>query len=141
MFHVEQVLRIKEFALGEDYPEICEWWRARDFAYIPPRLLSSTGIVIYDADGIKYAAGWVFFLKEVGWALLEFVVTNPGTHARRNHEAIGLLAATAKEMAKAGGVEMLVHFTKAKGLAKALERSGFQRGEERMIELYARLER
>jgi hypothetical protein len=137
---VEPILKIKEFVLGEDYPEICEWWRARDFTYLPPRLLSPSGIVIFDADGIKYAAGWLFFIKEAGWALLEFLVTNPDTPARKNHEAIQLLARTAREMARAGGVELVVHFTKAKGLAKALERSGFQRGEERMIELYARME-
>jgi hypothetical protein len=137
---VEQTvpLRIKNFVLGEDYPEVCEWWREQGFAYVPPRLLSPLGIVISDADGIKYCAAWVMCVALTKWGLLEFLVANPGVPMRRKVEAIHLLVDTAKETAKAAGVEVLTSFTAVKGLARLLEKKGFRAG-NKVTELYARL--
>lgn len=138
---MEQIpLRVKAFVLGEDYPEICDWWREHGVDYIPPRLLSPMGIVICDADGIKYCAAWVMFVAHTKWGLFEFIVTNPGTPVRRRAEAVALLAETAKETAKAGGVEILTTFTAAKGLGRLLEKHGFRAGNSKMTELYARLQ-
>lgn len=121
-----------------DYPEVCEWWRARQWKNIPLSILSSIGLVV-EEDGIKYCAGWLYVSNStLTW--LEWIVTNPGSPMRRRREALDLLIEDAKTKLKALGGETVYVQLKSKSLMRVYEAHGFTKGDTGMDHYILRLE-
>lgn len=129
---MKQNLTIRLFEFERDYPELCEWWRARTAdgwtAYIPAKSLPATGFVVEDAAGGKHAMAFLY-LCESKWAWLEWLTTNPASPGRSRHSAVERILAEATAFARGAGVEHILSSLRHSGLRRAFSRAGFA-GEE-----------
>lgn len=132
-------MHARPFHLGSDYPEICEWWRARKFPMVPLNQLSNMGIVI-EEDGVKYCAGWVYVTNSaLGW--FEFVVSNPESPFRKRKDALIYLVNEAQKVAKAAGIGLLFATLENKNLIKLYLDHGFHKGDVNMTNLIAAVQK
>lgn len=130
-------MQIKAFNIGEDYPQICDWWRGHGWPYIPVHSLPTTGWVSYD-EVERYAAGWLYISNSTtAWS--EWIVTNPGSNLRKRSEGVKMLISIIKLEAKSRGVQTIVTSLKSGGLIRAYERQGFVKTDEHMTNLVGRI--
>ena len=128
-------LTIRPYEMGRDYPEICEWWRAHQWQYIPTHRLPKVGFIV-ESEGVKICAGFLY-LMEAGWTMLEWLVTNPNSPVLARKPALELIATTAKEVAKGYGAESVFSSVANENLAKLLQGQGFKVGDMNMTNLVA----
>lgn len=110
------------FEIGRDYPEICEWWRARDWPYVPLKKLPPAGVVIEDS-GVKYCAGWVYYALP-GMTWMEWVVSNPRSPLMQRKEALDKLVKECKAISKNMGATDILTITGNRNLIKLYECNG-----------------
>lgn len=130
-------MRSRLFEITKDYPEICEWWRAHKWKYVPLSTLPPSGIVIED-DKHKYCVGWVYSALPK-WAWLDWVVTNPESPVMRRKEALELLTKNAFSVGKSFGASHLITVTGNENLISLYEKNGFQVGDKNMTTLIGRI--
>jgi hypothetical protein len=128
------MLTPKPFEKGSDYPDICEWWRAHQFQYVPLKALPRVGVVIVDETGLKHCAGFLY-TAESGWGWLEWVVANPAAPLKQKKEAINLLVQSLTNIAKGAGIERMISSLHSKGLVKIFENNGFRQGDSNATEM------
>lgn len=131
-------LRAREFNFGRDYPEICEWWRRRGWPHIPKERLPYIGCTVESDEG-KHCVGFLYFV-EAGWALIEWVVSNPESPARTRRDAIALLVNELAQCAREGRASAVLSMTKSRGLARVFESVGFHVTDKEMIHVMRRFE-
>lgn len=120
-------MRPRAFEVVKDYPDICEWWRAHRFRYVPLDALPRVGVVVED-DQHKYCAGFLY-TAEAGWGWLEWVVTNPESPYRQRPEALKVLVKSLTEIARSAGISRMISSLHSKGLIEIFEQNGFRRGD------------
>ncbi len=130
-------LRIRQFELGRDYPELCEWWRSRGWKALPPETLPAIGLIAED-DTHKFAAIFIYFV-ESNWAYLEWLVTNPGSPLKKRGAAIDLVIDHALNVMSHAGTQRVHTSLKNKNLIKVFERHGFKVGDTEMTNLTCQL--
>jgi hypothetical protein len=129
-------LKTRLFQFQRDYPELCEWWRAREaqgWRYIPSSALPKIGIVVEDSEH-KYCVCFVY-LCESNWAWLEWVTTNPASPLRRRREALELLLRTARDAWQRAGCQNVVSSLNNENLMELYEGIGFRRGQGGMTDM------
>lgn len=131
-------LKIKPFVIGEDYPELCEWWREYGWKAPLTAKLSTVGVVAFD-DKRKLAAGWLY-VQNSGWGFVDYFVGNPVAPMRARSEGLKLVIEHLSDVAKSEKIEDLVTFTKNKGLIRLLGRMGFTVGDESLTSLLRRIQ-
>ncbi len=124
---------VRHFEFQRDYPDVCEWWRARDWNYLPKDLLPYNGFVS-EKDGVKFAASFIY-LMEAQWSVLEWVVTNPGSPIRERREGIKQVVMAAVELAKKNSVKRVFSSLKNRNLIKIFEECGFRATDFEMTNL------
>lgn len=126
-------LKAKVLKLGEDYPEICEWWRARGWHWVPCELLPPTGVVIYD-ENEKHCAGWIY-LSYSGLACMDWIVTNPKASLRQKKPALELLVKSLQKIGAELGASRVFTSTNNENLVSIYESCGFSVTERQMTNL------
>lgn len=130
-------LEIRPFIFGEDYPEACEWWRARGWLAPSKSKLPPFGYLATSGE-TKLAAAWLYFTGS-GWAFLDYTVTNPRAPAVTRGRGAKLVIEKICEFAKAENAEDVVTFTASKGLIRLLTKCGFHVGDKGLTSLIRRV--
>lgn len=125
-------MNVRRFHFGSDYPEICEWWRARKWPFVEKAKLPANGFVA-EKDGVKYAAVWVYV--DGGLAFMEWLVTSHTAPLRGRKEAIQALLAFVKAEAGPFGVSSVVTFASNENLIAMYQECGFEIGDRNMTSL------
>jgi len=133
----KEILNARLFEFGRDYPEVCEWWRARNHRYVEQDLLSKVGIMI-EGETNKYCVGWLY-MGDSAFAKFTWVVTNPNSPLMRRKEAIALLARKALGTAKALGARSVIASFSNKNLSKIFQDNGFSHVEQGVTNILARI--
>jgi hypothetical protein len=132
-------MKTRPYVLGKDFPEICEWWRARKWQAPPCDSMPQAGVVAESDDGVKLAA--VFYYNCEGpWVWLDYVVTNPDAPLRARSAAIELVIASALDEVRKGkrafGFEpRAITCTGNENLVRIFEKHGFVKGDSLMTTL------
>lgn len=132
-------LKIRPYDLGKDYPDLCEWWRARHWPAPPCHDLPTNGVIAEDAEH-KYAAVF-FYIVEGRWAWIDWLVTNPRAPLRPRPEAVELIVDSAlktiKAIKQAAGHDAYRVMTclENENLIELFERHGFKKGDYDMTTL------
>lgn len=130
-------MQVKPYVLGEDYPEICEWWRAHSQPHVPCHALPATGAIAHQ-DGVKYCAGFLYRC-EANWGWLEWVVTNPKSPILKRKAALDLLVGHLVTTAKSLGIENMIATLGNENLMRLYEKHGFKRGSFGVTEMHWRV--
>lgn len=125
-------MNVRALDFGKDYPQICEWARARKFE-IPPRSRLPLSGFVAEQDGIKYAAVWLYVSGGMGF--FEWLVTNNKSPIRGRKVAIEALIDFVKANAAQAGVEAIFSSLSNENLVKLYESKGFQVTEGKMTNL------
>lgn len=136
---MKEQLRTRAYNIGRDYPELCEWWRARKWKAPPCDSLPSAGVVAEDENGLPHAAAF-YYLGEGPWAWCDFVVTNPGAPLRPRVRAVELVIRTVIEEVRhvksAIGFEpRIITVTGNESLISLFKKHGFLKGDGLMTTL------
>lgn len=134
----EKKIEIRPFRFSEDYPEVCEWWRARAWKAPARSKLSPFGAMAVEGD-TRLAVAWLYVTGS-GWGLLEYTVTNPEAPVLSRGRAVRLIVERLSEVAEEAGVEDLVTFTESKGLQRLLQKCGFNVGDKNLTSLIRRIQ-
>lgn len=130
-------LTARPYVFAADYPEICEWWRAREregWTYIPPEKLPATGFVVEGADGVKHGVVFVY-LCEAGWAWVEWLTTNPKAPLKSRKAAVEKLVETAVAFCREAGRTSALSSLRNENLIRVFEKFGFRSGEGGMTDM------
>jgi hypothetical protein len=106
----------------EDYPMVCEWWRAWKWDCVPQEALPEIGVIASD-DTQDICCAWMY-KTDSKIALLEWFISNPKAKKGRE-DAIAAVTESIAEIAKRQGFTSLVTFTKHPQLTNQMERLGF----------------
>jgi hypothetical protein len=127
----------KPYVLGEDYPEICEWWLARKFPPFPASHLPALGHVVTDGT-VKRCAGWLYATPSKV-CILEWIVSNPKAPLRQRKDAINLLIEALIESAKKLNAEFIFSSLNNENLIEMFQSHGFSISERGMTNMGLRL--
>jgi hypothetical protein len=130
---------VRPFEIGRDFPEICEWWRARGWPGVVFDALPINGLIVEDTSGVKFAAIFVYFV-EGAWAWMDYLVSNPGSPLRMRPKAIDFLVGEALAFAKRRGCERVITCLSNENLINMHERHGFRVGDSGMTTMVCTLE-
>lgn len=116
---------------ADDYTMFKTWWEGHGWPAVPQRVLPPLGVVMGDC-----AAGWLYMDNGgTGVAMMEWLVTNPDAPmliaARSLTKVIEFLKAEAKRME----YPIILSTCRQPGLARLLNRAGFQTTDTEMIHL------
>lgn len=128
-------MKVRPFHFGSDYPEICEWWRARKWPFIPKTHLPINGFVV-EHDAVKFAVAWVYF-TDSAFAWMEWVTTNPQSPIMRRRRALADLVLHCRDVARAQRKDLWTT-VQNENLIKLYEECGFEMGDTNMTQLIAR---
>lgn len=112
-----------------DYPEICEWWRARaahGWTYVPLHALPQVGFIA-EAEGEKLGCVFVYH-GEAGWRWVEWLTTNPACSPRDSLRVINTLLERALEAVRQSGGQFGISSLDNDALIRIFEKHGFRRG-------------
>ena len=135
-------LRVRQF-LPEDYPMVCDWayhhrqGRERfEKGYRPPPLemLPPVGVIVYQIEPVAdLAACWCYFALGCPSCLIDHAVTRPGLSLGRAREALLRGVDYLKFFASRQGY-LVMHAGVSLALGRTLERMGWFRGEENLVQ-------
>jgi hypothetical protein len=131
-------MTVRPFEFGKDYPEICEWWRARKWPFLTKEMLSDYGLIA-ESDGIKYCAGWLLVPQSGKMGSLEWIISNPGSPMRRRKESIEALVEGALKVAKGIGLKTVFSALSNENLINIYQSRGFTVTDKNMTNLIARV--
>lgn len=131
------MMEVRAFEFGRDYPEICEWWRAGGWSYVPKSALSQIGSIVEEGD-LKIAAAWLYITGS-GLCQLEWLVTNPEAKPKQRVKAIKKCIKSLGKLGKAGGAELVFTSLNNDALIRIYQKCGFGITEKNMTNLIWRL--
>lgn len=120
-----------------DYETLVDWWKWWRFPVIDKSLLPNNGLggFMVEENGLEIAAGFLYFTNS-GFALCEFVVSNPNVKDRKLREdALVFLINEITAEAKNNGVRCLFTYIKNSNLEKKYLKSGYKLGTKGSNEL------
>jgi hypothetical protein len=115
----------------DDYPMLQTWWEGHGWPAVPQRILPPLGVIFENS-----AAGWMYLDNGgVGVAFIEWLVTNPKAAPRTAVAALVAVVTFLKSEARRLNYPFILSTCKQEGLARLLEKAGFQRTDSGMIHL------
>jgi len=128
-------MKVKQYRLGEDYPEICEWWRFHGWPEILTTHLSKVGFVSINGEGKKIAAAWLY-PTGTAFYVFEFFVVNPEAGMKERLNGLkSIIDKAQKVVSDLGGGRLFVSTKTDSGLSKLLQKCGFTVGDTNMTNL------
>lgn len=131
----QRELKCRLFDFGEDYPEVCEWWRAHKWHYLPTHALSKVGFLVHD-EKVKYCVGWLYS-QDSSIGVFEWVTTNPKSPLLGRKQAIELLVTNVISAAKNMGMRTIFSSLRNENLVSLYSRCGFKVTDTQMTNLVA----
>lgn len=128
------VFSVRKFNPDQDYFNVCEWWKAREWTPAPLDHLPNTGLIV-ESPTKKFAAAWLF-MTTTGFAWLEYVVTNPTAKMKDRYKAVDMLIGEMVKTSDMSGVKTIITSLKTNGLKKMYRKHGFGFEEPNMTNLY-----
>jgi len=104
------MMEVRAFEFGRDYPEICEWWRAGGWSYVPKSALSQIGSIV-EEDGLKIVVAWLY-ITGTGLCQLEWLVTNPKAGPKQKGEGHKEMHQVTWEVGQGWGSGIGIHISK-----------------------------
>ena len=121
-----------------DYQTLCEWWSFWRFPAPDWELLSTTGVLVFDDEGL-ICVGFLYGTNsKISW--IEFIVSNPNVKDKtKRKEAINFLIDTMCLTAKASGFSVVFSSLKNQNLINKYKDCGFIEGSNNCVELIKKL--
>lgn len=104
---------------ADDYAVLEGWWKAYDWAPIPPAMLPATGYIVEDL-----CAGFLYKTDSCV-SLIEWVIANPNADKVERNLAVSDLIDKLCEEAKATGFQVVIAMTAHERLINRYESKGF----------------
>lgn len=120
-----------------DHTDLCAWWTAHKWAPLPPELLPPTGFLV-ETDQMKLAAGFLY-KTDGGWALLEFIVSNPLSDKMERSEALDVLIPALIFEAQKAGMKALFTTSDHPSLIERYKKHGLSVSDTGVTHLVRRL--
>lgn len=127
------MIQLREYSPA-DYPAAHAWWQGHGWAPVAAEILPRLGMVA-EIDGRAAGMGWCYLDNSVGVAIMEWLVTDPANTPRQSAQAVFHLAQCLTGAAKALGYGVTFTSCRQQGLARLLERAGFQKTDTDVIHL------
>lgn len=121
--------------IPDDYPVVCDWWKAWRWPAVPRDFLSDRGLMV-EEGGIPLCAAWIFTTNSP-LAYVDWYVSNP--NVRRPGAVEFLLEACAEEVARVG-YKFIYSSVRNPHLLKKMERAGFFVGDREMVNLIRKVQ-
>jgi hypothetical protein len=128
---------IRSYAAG-DFERITDWWLAHDGQRRPESILPKCG-VICEIDGQPAAALFLHMDNSCGMCMVEHAVSRPGLSLKKARTAFGHCVAVLKKIAGLHGYHTMAVYC-LEPIAYILQRAGFSRGEENLVQLFSVVE-
>ena len=93
-------MQIRPFEKKDHYT-VCKWWKQHDWQGLSLNMLPPTGYIVDDV-----CAGWLY-KTDGGWALLEWIISNPESDKDKRDEALDRLISKLIEEADNAGVKAI----------------------------------
>lgn len=122
----------------EDFDTLLGWWLAHDGQRRPASILPKCG-VICEIDGAPAAALFLHMDNSCGMCMVEHAVSRPGLTLKKAREAFGHCVAVLKKIAGLHNYHTMAVYC-PEPIAYILQRAGFSRGEENLVQLFVAVE-
>lgn len=124
----------RQFNSEADYPVLDQWWKEHGWTPVPQAILPKCGIVVQEGDTMR-AAAFLYMDNSIGFAMLEWIVTNPKNTGKQSYAAITHLIGAIKATAELFDYGIIFTSAKQEGLIKILERNGATKADSGMTHL------
>jgi len=125
---------IRAYAAG-DFELLTEWWLAHDGQRRPETILPRCGVVCSINDK-PAAALFLHMDNSCGMCMVEHAVSRPGLSLKKARAAFGHCVACLKKIAGVHGYHTMAVYC-PEPIAYILERTGFSRGEDNLVQLFS----
>lgn len=119
------MITVQKYSRKTHYDFLCQWWKGHKWNPAPAIFLPKLGVVAYH-EGLPVAAGWCYCDNSTPLATLEWLVTNPNSHARLTLQALNLVIDFLSKQVKEFGYIAMLTNAHQPGLVRILEHRGFQ---------------
>lgn len=123
--------------IADEYDEICQWWKERNWPAVEKSHLPPIGLIVED-ETVKYCAVWLY-LSGTGFGSMEWLVSNPKSPLKKRVQAIKLVVSCILQVAKDAGVKTVFTSVLNKNLEKMFSNLGFIVTDRNMTNLVARV--
>jgi hypothetical protein len=133
----DATFQIRAYAAG-DFELLTEWWLAHDGQRRPATILPKCGVVCSINDK-PAAALFLHMDNSCGMCMVEHAVSRPGLSLKKARAAFGHCVAVLKKIAGVHGYHTMAVYC-PEPIAYILQRTGFSRGEENLVQLFSAVE-
>jgi len=123
---------------ADDFELLTGWWLAHDGQRRPQSSLPKCG-VICEIDGKAAAALFLHMDNSCGMCMVEHAVSRPGLSLKKARAAFAHCVACLKKIAGIHGYHTVAVYCR-EPIAYILQRAGFSRGEENLVQLFSAVE-
>lgn len=123
---------------ADDFELITGWWLAHDGQRRPQSILPKCG-VICEIDDKPAAALFLHMDNSCGMCMVEHAVSRPGLSLKKARAAFGHCVACLKKIAGIHGYHTVAVYC-PEPIAYVLERRGFTRSEQNLVQLFSTVE-
>jgi hypothetical protein len=104
---MESKLTWRHYFPSEDYPMVCDWWKAHRHPVVPEEFLPDRGVVVLDADDMEVCALWIYFDISTPVCFTERAVTQPGLSIKTAGDALCFGVRSCIEVAVSAGYTLM----------------------------------
>jgi hypothetical protein len=133
----EPTYNIRAYA-PDDFELLTEWWLAHDGQRRQASVLPKCGVICLVNDK-PAAALFLHMDNSCGMCMVEHAVSRPGLSLKKARAAFGHCVAVLKKIAGVHGYHTMAVYC-PEPIAYILERTGFARGEENLVQLFSTVE-
>jgi hypothetical protein len=133
----DPIYTIRAYAAA-DFELLTEWWLAHDGQRRPATILPKCGVVCSINDK-PAAALFLHMDNSCGMCMVEHAVSRPGLSLKKARAAFGHCVAVLKKIAGVHGYHTMAVYC-PEPIAYILERTGFSRGEDNLVQLFSTVE-
>jgi hypothetical protein len=129
--------QIRAYDAG-DFDLVTGWWLAHDGQRRPEAILPKCGVVCL-MNGKPVAALFLHMDNSCGMCLAEHAVSAPGLCLRNSRAAFRHCVDVLQRIAGVHGYHTMAVFV-SQGVARIMDKFGFSRGEEDLVQMFAAIE-
>jgi len=133
----DAIFQIRAYAAA-DFEMLTDWWLAHDGQRRPESVLPKCGVICLINDK-PAAALFLHMDNSCGMCMVEHAVSRPGLTLSKARKAFRHCVAVLKKIAGVHGYHTMAVYC-PEPIAYILERDGFARGEESLVQLFSFIE-
>lgn len=133
----DATFQIRAYA-ASDFPLLTDWWLAHDGQRRPESILPKCGVICSINDK-PAAALFLHMDNSCGMCMVEHAVSRPGLSLKKARQAFGHCVACLKKVAGVHGYHTMAVYC-FEPIARVLEKAGFSRGEDSLVQMFSSIE-